>query len=788
MSNLSHRNKQGILIVSFLILIAMCPSTGSVYSHSLHTRQPEFCAVFDVFEQGTRNTEGNGKKFFFFITIHNSLFPLFLAFSVLPLRLTDIYPDMKRRNIRNNRLLSGILLLLASMPATGQSILKDKDETELSQMLQEVVVTGTGTEHYLKDAPVQTEVITSKALEQFQARSIDDLLEGLCPSLTFHDGDMGSHIQMNGLNNDYILIMVDGKRMNGDIGGQNDLNQLNPANIERIEIVKGAASSLYGSDAIAGVINIITKKNREKVELTSTTRVGEHGDVRESVSFGFTSAKLKSVTGGNFRHTDGWRNTDVEWYHYLPQAGSTMKNVNRSTNYTLSENLEYQASKRLLLTADGTFYQRWVMRPHGPHKYVANDFYYRNYTLAVGGKYKLGGRNYLTADLSYGRFGYFYDFKLNSYTDFFSAEGERITYLAGQRIKQSIQKQVLGQVKGVFYFGDNHTLNTGIEYQFNHLDSPHHIEGDKASVYTLAAYAQEEWKATEAFVLTAGVRGTLHEQTGLNISPKVSALYKAGEHLNLRASYSFGYKSPTVKELYYYYVNVIGGSSGLTAYRGNKDLKAQTSQYASVGIEYVGSKLQVSLTGYVNRLRNMIELVEIGLTPEEKLLEIEKSKQYQNLTKARICGADLTFNYRPTRNIAIGGGYSFSDPKAQYPEKGKDYLKYIPIDATSQHNATLNATWQHSWKRYRLGIGIYGKYQSRRRYVEDNDAEAFQTWRVNTAHSLLKMKNWNLTMNVGVDNLFDYVDRTPFGRNHATSTPGRNFYASLLLKFKNKQQ
>ena len=152
------------------------------------------------------------------------------------------------------------LFLCTFSYVSAQSILKGKKQEDLSVMLNEIVVTGTGTEHYLKDAPVQTEVITHKALEQFQARSMEELLSGLSPSLTFHDGDMGSHVQLNGLNNDYILIMIDGKRMNGDVGGQNDLNILNPANIERIEIVKGAASSLYGSDAIAGVINIITKK------------------------------------------------------------------------------------------------------------------------------------------------------------------------------------------------------------------------------------------------------------------------------------------------------------------------------------------------------------------------------------------------------------------------------------------------------------------------------------------------------------------------------------------------
>lgn len=272
------------------------------------------------------------------------------------------------------RYLLPAILLLGTQIASAQSILKDKDDKELSVLLNEVVITGTGTEHYLKDAPVQTEVITSKALEQYQARSIDDLLSGLSPSLTFHDGDMGSHIQLNGLNNDYILIMINGKRMNGDVGGQNDLNQLNPANIERIEIVKGAASSLYGSDAIAGVINIITKRNREKMELTNTSRIGEYGDIRQSTSFGFNYRKIKSVTGINFRHTDGWRNTDLQWDQNQLKSGSTMLTVNRSSNYTLSENIEWQINRKLDLTAEGTYYERWVMRTHGPWKYQANDF------------------------------------------------------------------------------------------------------------------------------------------------------------------------------------------------------------------------------------------------------------------------------------------------------------------------------------------------------------------------------------------------------------------------------
>lgn len=107
-----------------------------------------------------------------------------------------------------------------------------------SDSLQEVVVTGTGTQHLLKNAPVQTEVITAKMLRNYGGRSLQDILAGLTASFAFNEDDMGAQMQLNGLGNDYILILVDGKRIHGDVGGQNDLNLIDPHNIEKIEIVK----------------------------------------------------------------------------------------------------------------------------------------------------------------------------------------------------------------------------------------------------------------------------------------------------------------------------------------------------------------------------------------------------------------------------------------------------------------------------------------------------------------------------------------------------------------------
>ena len=133
------------------------------------------------------------------------------------------------------RLMMGLALMCLTLTLLAQDVLKEDS-------LQEVVVTGTGTQHLLKDAPVQTEVITGQMLKNFSGSSIADILSGLTASFAFSEDDMGSQMQLNGLGNSYILVLIDGKRIHGDVGGQNDLSLIDPQNIEKIEIVKGASS------------------------------------------------------------------------------------------------------------------------------------------------------------------------------------------------------------------------------------------------------------------------------------------------------------------------------------------------------------------------------------------------------------------------------------------------------------------------------------------------------------------------------------------------------------------
>lgn len=671
-------------------------------------------------------------------------------------------------------------LTIAQIADTTRHVIK-------SVSLNEVVVTGTGTEHYIKDAPVQTEVISGRALKEYAGRDIEDILGGLSSSFTFNRSDMGSNIQLNGLKNDYILILIDGKRINGDIGGQNDLNRINMNNIERIEIVKGAVSSLYGSDAIGGVINFITKKNKDKFNISNTSRIGEYGDVSQSNVIALKHKRWSSNTSFSLNHTDGWQNVTQEWYRGKLYENSVTKTVNRSTNYTVSEDLSYQVSKSLTLNSNASFYEKWTYRPTGIPQWRLYDFYYRNQSYGVGGKYNLQNKDYITFDLSFDRYDYFYDYTSREYTDYYDENGDRIVYYAGDRILQTSQRRVLGNLKGVFYLGEQNTLNTGIEYIWDKLVSPFRLEGDRATAYSISAYAQDEWNVTDRFNITVGTRFGQHREFGQTFTPKISALYKL-RNFNFRGTYSNGFKAPTIKELYYHYYATI--MSKYKAYYGNVDLKAQKSDYYAVNVEYHLPRFRTSITAYHNNIRNMISLQTKETSYEDKLQLVEETMKYVNLSKGRTYGIDFTFDVELPMDIKIGGGYSYLDAKGQRTddETANDYMKYVYINGTSRHNANVRVSWSKSWQKYKLGLGLNGRYQSKRYYTTDGDAKGYQIWRFNTSHSFLESKKVKMDMNVGVDNIFNYIDYTPFGHNRGTTSPGRNFYASIIIKFQNQNK
>lgn len=663
--------------------------------------------------------------------------------------------------------------------------------------LQEVVVTGTGTQHLLKNAPVQTEVITHRMLKDYGGRSLEDILAGLTASFAFNQDDMGSQMQLNGLGNDYILVLIDGKRIHGDVGGQNDLSLIDPQNIEKIEIVKGASSALYGSDAIAGVINVITKKHNEGLLVENSTRGGSYGDLRQHNGLAIAIGKFKSYTNFHLQHSDGWQNTateDPKQTEFLIEDSRNMT-VNRHTNWQVSERFTYEPMKNLEFYAEGSTYWKRIYRPCGKYAAVdvkTYDMAYRNQSLAAGGIWKLKKTDQVTLDVNWDRHAYYYNYTDTTLTDGYDPRGNftpYYPYFPGDEELQSDQRRIMAHLKGIFTLPYDNRLSAGVEWRYDYLEAPMRVDGGVARDNTEAVYVQDEFRYAfspkVAMNITGGLRLNNNGQFGLNLSPKISGMLSLGDNIRLRATWSQGFKTPTPKELYYRYVKYMNGTY---LYLGNEGLKPQTSNYYAVSGEYNWQGLNVTVTGYINKVKDMITLVTIpnSQAPAEYIVKYDpkKTRQYQNLETAETKGVDVSIRYRLNREWMLGGSYSYLDTDAKKYDTNHDKLVDVVIDGMAHHKGSWFATWNHDFSSvYHMGIGLYGRMSSKRYYQINGDGKGYQIWRLSTNHEFPVSKKWLFRLEAGIDNIFNYVDRTYHGLHLGTTTPGRTIYGTLTIRF-----
>ena len=674
-----------------------------------------------------------------------------------------------------------------------------------SDSLQEVVVTGTGTRHLLKDVPVQTEVITQKMLSQYGGKSLEEILAGLTASFAFSEGDMGSQMQLNGLGNSYILILIDGKRIHGDTGGENDLGLIDPQNIEKIEIVKGAQSALYGSDAMAGVINIITKKHVEAgVYADNSTRYGTHRDVRQHNTLALNIGRFSSQTNFQMQRNDGWQNTAEEFAEGVVLTDSKNKTVNKFRNWQLAERLIYQPMPALKLYAEGSYYKKNILRPtdgrHPSCDVYTYDLRYNNASAAVGGKWDLHDKNYITLDVDWNKHAYYYDYTAKHY-DYVLLKGEEygdqngewfsIAMLPGQSKLQSDQQRWMGLLKGIFYLPGENTLNVGAEYRYDYLKAPERTETGTASDWTAALYVQDEFNLLKWLNLTAGLRLVDNRSFGLHLSPKVSTMFSTGD-FRFRLGWSQGFKTPTVKELHYRYLHLMGSSTFFNI--GNANLNPQTSNYYSANAEYRGNRLTASVTGYVNKLGNMIALVNVpvGEIPAGVTTAYLgdgsnnlQARMYKNMDDARTSGLDITLSYRVAKALSLNVAYSYLDTEAHLYDVSKDRMVTVVIDGTAHHKWSATAMFSHAFSAvYKLGISLSTRGSSTRFYQNNGNGKAYQIWRFNTTHDFGRTgRMLAYRLELGIDNLFNYVDRTMHPYHLGTNTPGRTVSATFSIKF-----
>lgn len=644
-----------------------------------------------------------------------------------------------------------------------------------------IVITGTGTHHRVDKVPVQTEIITKKDIADLSGRNIEEIISGISSSIDYTTNSMGSNIKINGLGKDYVLVLVNGKRLIGGVGGYTDLSRLNSADVEQIEIVKGASSTLYGSDAIAGVINIITKKSKDKTAITNSTRLGGYGDFKQLNTFNFNKKKLSGKTSFNYKQKAGYQlssmklNNKWESNHDLPFLVQTYyKSVNKSKAYTISQFLEYEINNKLKLDVNLSWYEKTL---YFPFRAQMHNYYYNDRAASIGGKYKLKNKNYLSFNVDFDNYLYYtkYPYKYNE-TYITETKVLKKTYYPGDRFKNSDQVNLISQVKGVFKLNKINKLSVGTEVKGEFLEANYRLTTPKVEAYTYSLYAQDEIKFSKKLDFVVGLRSLYHDKSGFMATPKLSIMYKESKFTH-RFTYSNGFKNPTLKELYYYYESNRMGMYRL--YLGNEDLKPQKSHYFAISSEYKANKFRSGLSIYINKISNKIDYKIITTTYDNQRRGIEETKKRYNINNARAIGADWHFSYSLHSQFIINGNYSYVS--------ARNITQDIRLNGISEHSATCKLSWNKKWKGHKLNISLSGVYKSDRFYLEEDlersYADPYQLWKISSNISTTKWKNYIINISAGIDNLFDYVDDKPYGSHYGTLNPGRTFSIGLNVDF-----
>lgn len=680
-----------------------------------------------------------------------------------------------------------VLLLCSSVVCQAQIHRMTRNDSAAishSYNLNPVVVTGSGHHQRLKSTATPVHVLSAQEIREQGISTFDGALTRMMPQVSMAPNSMGTFLRLNGLGNKYILILINGQKLNGDISNNVDLNRINMARVKRIEVLDGAASSLYGSDAIAGVINIITDQpTQDLISITSDTRVSGHGQLTESVSLDIFSKGFGSYTSFTHDRADSYRNNDLEYV----KGSDTETQSSIAPLFTgyrsniVGQKFTYAPNQHLALNAGMDYSYKITSRPETREGITGGTDYemrYKGLRWNVGGIYKFTSRNSLQANFVVDRYRYGKEYDVATKT-----------YQIGDYVQSKKQRMMDGEIKAILGFTTNSTTIFGADWRQDHLTATSGNINEK--VYTLAAYAQHEMKFLKDFTATLGLRLTHHETFNNHLTPKVALMYAPGE-FRFRATYSAGFRAPGLDELYYHYYSVNRGKPQISF--GNRDLKPEKSHYFSLNAEYRTQMIAVSLTGFINRINDMVVKENIDVNDASlvmlkrefpEMTDAEASKLvsyalYQNSDKGDIKGVQLNVsaNLFPGFNLSTNYAYTYARTKS-----GEEWT---PLERSIRHTATIAADYHHAWKRYRLNVNLNGRLQSKTYYPGYEDAPGYGIWNLHTTHTF-DVARWALIEpSIGIDNLFNRVDRRidSATRKYALYSPGTMLVVGLKVKFK----
>ena len=629
------------------------------------------------------------------------------------------------------------LSLIATVPLYGQQKTKEK-ETEI----KEVVVTATRSQKKLKDVPITVQVVTAEDIKKSQSTDFKTFLENEFSGINFTYNGGSPNINMMGFGVKYVLFLMNGERMAGETFDNIDYDRIDIDNIERIEIIKGASSSFYGSNAIGGVINIITKDSKSPLDINTGYLYDSSRDHKLNLSVG-TKQKWGNLSISSFYKMrepyiikDRISTNGV--YNELNVAGFTNYGINPKLTFNLSPKINFS------LTPGYYFSER---NPGTPAGKIVRDRYY-NYNLGLKTNIKFNDNQNLIVSGTFDRYDkYDYFRKIKEKEKKYENEVWRIS----SQYNQNLFKK--------------HTLVAGGEVLSEKLLNfmfKNESTGGRENAQTYSAFTQQDWVINPAVTLVTGARMDYHSIFKQYFTFRLSGMYRFDETMTIRAGYSGGFRSPTLKELYTNWFHPWGGGFQLM---GNKNLRPETSDNFNISIDFNFKKLNLTFITQYSKIKDKINLRgNIGDT-------LRHVNFHGN---ADVLSSEVSAIYKLNKNFHFKGSYSYYDI-------GKRRSENRP------HTLTFKAEYIPSAKYYIPSIIISGKYLSRTKIYDDDSSSFFSyapysIWRLQLASKL----PLGFTLTGGINNIFGYTaDKVGF---YSSVDIGRTFYLGLKWNFYKKVQ
>lgn len=513
-----------------------------------------------------------------------------------------------------------------------------------SLSLNEVVITAQY-EPTIAEASIQKiRIIDKEKTQQMGAVNLRDVLTNQLNVRLQQDNILGCNINLQGVSGENVKILMNGVPMIGRLNGNIDLSQINMNNVERIEIIEGPLSVQYGTNALAGTINIITKKSKHQTETIGITSYYESIGVY-NLTDDLTVSKNKhslQLSGGR-NYFDGWNPKDELFYIPKPHiADSTRyKQWKAKEQYFGTFAYQYQFKKANLGFKSDYFSEKISNRglPRAPYAETSFDDYY--FTKRFDNSIQLNAKVSKTwSVISTSSYNYYSRVKKTYFKDLTTLDEQ----LSGNTSDQDTSRFSLIMSRASFIHNkDSASLNYELGYDFNHETA---LENKTQAMGAYALFATAEYKLIKQLVFKPGLRYAYNTNYKSPLIPSLNIKWDLATKHKVRGSYARGFRAPTIKELYFYFVDINHNI------RGNENLKAEYSNnYAlsynfSTPIKNINYKLDINL--FYNDIYNLITLAQTTNT-EYSYINIGKHKtigvQIGNTIKYKEFTTQLGFNY-----------------------------------------------------------------------------------------------------------------------------------------------